>query len=66
MLDGGGAWVQAFFLTGAEELGRWAALHPEYSPSQSAALASAVAVFKGLRRKDKALFMSHFEACLLR
>ena len=58
------ACLQAFFMTDAQQLGRWAAMHPEYLPGQHAALAAAVATFKGLRRKDKTAFMTEFDACL--
>jgi hypothetical protein len=64
-LTSAGGLLQAFFLTDAEELGRWAAMHPEFTRGQLASLATAVATFKGLRRKEKALFLTQFEACLV-
>lgn len=60
-----GRLLQAFFLTDAEELGRWAAMHPEFTRGQVASLAAAVVAFKKLRRKERTVFLAQFEACLL-
>ena len=38
------------------------AKHPEYSQDQKNSLASAIADFKGLKRKDKAVFTSSVQA----
>lgn len=57
--------AQAFFLTGAEELGHWAATHPEYSQEQLSCLAAAVADFKGLKKKERAAFVTQVNASLL-
>jgi len=56
---------QAFFITDAGSLGRWAAARPEYRPEQHAALAAAVADFKGLRRRDRAAFVAAVEQAML-
>ncbi|KAK9901648.1 hypothetical protein WJX75_006561 [Coccomyxa subellipsoidea] len=56
---------QAFFLTGVEELGQWAVTHPEYTREQQLSLATAVAQFNGLKRKDQAVFVAQVEAFLL-
>lgn len=50
--------LQAFFLTGAEELGQWAVSHPEYTRKQHMSLAASVAQFKGLKKKDHAAFVA--------
>lgn len=57
--------MQAFFLTGVEELGQWALTHPEYSREQQLALATAVAQFKGLKKKEQTAFVAQVEACLI-
>lgn len=62
-----GAWgtCQAFFVTDAGNLGRWAAAHTEYCPEQHAALACAVANFKGLRKRDCAAFVAAVEQAMM-
>jgi hypothetical protein len=57
--------MQAFFLTGVEELGQWAVTHPEYTREQQLSLATAVAQFNGLKKKDQAAFVAQVEAFLL-
>jgi hypothetical protein len=52
-------------LTEAEELGHWSATHPEYRREQHAALAGAVADFKGLKKKERVAFIAQVEACLV-
>ena len=39
------------------------ARHPEYSPEQKQLLVSAIADFKGLRKKEKAAFAASVQAC---
>ena len=56
---------QAFFLTDAGSLGRWAAAHAEYAPEQHAMLACAVAEFKGLRKRERATFVAAVEQAML-
>ncbi len=56
---------QAFFITDAGSLGRWAAAHTEYCPQQHAMLACAVADFKGLRKRDRAIFVAAVEQAML-
>ena len=62
---GNQCFLQAFFLTDAGELGRWAATHPEFTRGQLSSLAVAITSFKGLRRKEKTAFLTQFAACLL-
>lgn len=57
--------MQAFFLTGVDELGQWAVTHPEYTREQQLALATAVAQFKGLKKKDQTAFVAQVEAFLI-
>ncbi len=57
--------MQAFFLTGVEELGQWIVTHPEYTREQQLALATAVAQFKGLKKKDQAAFVAQVEPFLI-
>ena len=54
--------MQALFITDVKELGEWMAKHPEYSQDQKNSLASAIADFKGLKKKDKAVFTSSVQA----
>ncbi|EIE20688.1 hypothetical protein COCSUDRAFT_57256 [Coccomyxa subellipsoidea C-169] len=56
---------QAFFLTEVEEFGQWAVTHPEYTREQQIGLATAVAQFKGLKKKDQATFVAQVEAFML-
>ncbi|BDA42201.1 probable Syndetin [Coccomyxa sp. Obi] len=58
-------YIKAFFLTGVEELGQWAVTHPEYTREQHLALATAVAQFKGLKKKDQTAFVAQVEASLI-
>ena len=53
-----GLLAQALFITDVGELGEWMAKHPEYSQDQKSSLANAIADFKGLKKKDKAVFTS--------
>ena len=46
-------------------MGRWAAAHPEYRLEQHAALACAVADFKGLRKRDRAAFVAAVEQAMV-
>lgn len=54
--------MQALFITDVKELGAWLAKHPEYSQDHKNSLVSAIADFKGLKRKDKAVFTSSVQA----
>ncbi|KAK9832750.1 hypothetical protein WJX81_008241 [Elliptochloris bilobata] len=58
-------YIKAFFITDASSLGRWAAAHAEYRPEQHAALACAVADFKGLRKRDRAVFIAAVEQAMI-
>ena len=55
--------MQAFFIADIAGLGEWVARHPEYSTEQMQLLASAVADFKGLRKKEKTAFVASVQAC---
>ena len=54
--------MQALFITDVVELGEWMAKHPEYSQDQKNSLVNAIADFKGLKKKDKAIFASSVQA----
>ena len=54
--------AQALFITDVGELGEWMANHPEYSQDQKNSLTNAIADFKGLKKKDKAIFISSVQA----
>ena len=57
--------MQAFFIQTDEELERWVQTNPQYSKEQHMQLGSAIAEFRGLKRKDKAVLLGKLEACML-
>ncbi|KAK9839764.1 hypothetical protein WJX84_011037, partial [Apatococcus fuscideae] len=58
-------YIKAFFIQTDEELERWVQTNPQYSKEQHMQLGSAIADFRGLKRKDKALLLSRLEASML-
>ena len=61
--DLGGGTLQAFFNTDVAQLGEWMARHPEYIQEHKQALGSAIAEFKGLKKREKAAFIGAVQAC---
>lgn len=57
--------MQAFFIQTDEELERWVQTNPQYSKEQHMQLGAAIADFRGLKRKDKAILLGRLEACML-
>jgi hypothetical protein len=55
--------LQAFFNTDVAQLGEWMARHPEYSQEHKQALGSAIAEFKGLKKREKTAFIGAVQAC---
>jgi len=54
--------LQAFFITDIGGLGDWMAKHLEYSAEQKQLLGSAIAEFKGLKKKEKVAFIASVQA----
>ena len=57
--------VQAFFIQTDEELHRWVQTNPQYSKEQHMQLGAAIADFRGLKRKEKAILLGQIETCIL-
>ena len=54
--------AQALFIIDINELAAWMTKHLEYNQDQKNSLANAIADFKGLKKKDKAIFTSSVQA----
>lgn len=59
------AYVKAFYLPWGEALRHWLLSHPEYTAQQRSQLVACIAESQGLRRKERAAFMSQLDSELM-
>lgn len=57
--------LQAFFVTSPTDLQHWVATHPEYSRGHLVLLATAIADFKGLKKKDRQTLLELIEGSIM-
>lgn len=57
--------LQAFFVTSPDGLQHWVQTHPEYTKGQLTTLASTIADFKGLKKKDRQILLDLVETSIL-
>ncbi|KAL3152495.1 hypothetical protein ABBQ32_001530 [Trebouxia sp. C0010 RCD-2024] len=58
-------YVKAFFVTSPTDLQHWVATHPEYSREHLILLATAIADFKGLKKKDRQTLLELIEGSIM-
>ncbi len=56
--------MQAFFVNSPGELQRWVQCHPEYRGDHLTALATQIADFKGLKKKDRQVLLELIEGSI--
>ena len=56
--------LQAFFVTSPTDLQHWVETHPEYSLEHLVLLATAIADFKGLKKKDRQVLLELIEGSI--
>ena len=57
--------LQAFFVTSPNDLQHWVQTHPEYSREHLVLLATAIADFKGLKKKDRQVLLELIEGSIM-
>eukprot|EP00891_Asterochloris_glomerata_P005698 jgi/Astpho2/5698/fgenesh1_pg.00079_%23_105_t len=57
-------YLQAFFVNSPSELQRWVQCHPEYRSDHLTALATQIADFKGLKKKDRQVLLELIEGSI--
>lgn len=57
--------LQAFFVTSPSDLQHWVQTHPEYSREHLVLLATAIADFKGLKKKDRQVLLELIEGSIM-
>ncbi|KAK9817254.1 hypothetical protein WJX72_011915 [[Myrmecia] bisecta] len=58
-------YIKAFFIPSIPDLEHWVQTHPEYSREQLVLLATAMAEFMGMKKKDKAEFLAQIQEIIM-